>query len=150
VERLPHLKVTIVDLPATIECARKTMRPCARLHLEEGDVRALAHREVFDGVMINDLLHSFGRVEKRLILSNALAALKAGGRLAVSKFHMDHEPAGPNPNVLFSLKMFMNSAVGYLETDQEVIGMIHELGARVVVVKRLGEEMDATAIIAEK
>lgn len=150
IARMPHIEVTIVDLSSSIEYARRTMKHSTQIAFEVGDARSLAYHEVFDGVMVNDLLHSFGSEDKQLILRNSLAALKPGGRLVVGKLHLERDSDQPNSNHLFSLKMFINSAHGYLETDQEIVCMIQMLGARVVAKEILAGAAESVVIVAEK
>lgn len=129
--RYPGAEATILDLPPAIAYVRTRfpadLRP--RLKLQEGDARETVADGTFDLVMVNDVLHSFGQAEKRQILANAIQALQPGGRLAVGKFHLDaHDPRSAANNHLFSLKMVLNTASGYLESNQEVEEIMRDHG----------------------
>lgn len=121
--RYPGAEATILDLPAAIGYLRERFPEDlhARLTLQEGDARETVVAGAFDLVMINDVLHSFAHAEKRRIVDNAIQALKPGGRLVCCKYYLDaHDPHSAMNNHGFSLKMVLNSANGYLESNQEV------------------------------
>lgn len=130
-ERCPEATATLQDLPAALSYADQHIGTASRsrLRLVEGDARSHQEPAVYSTVMVNDLLHSFGHVEKAEILRRATAALKPGGVLFVGKFNMNEDTlACEQNNHMFSLKMALNSRDGYLESNAEVVDILTELG----------------------
>jgi 2-polyprenyl-3-methyl-5-hydroxy-6-metoxy-1,4-benzoquinol methylase len=146
-----HLNITIMDLAPTIEYAKrdKELSSNTAIKFEVGDARRLDKVAEYDVIMINDLLHSFGRDDKRNIIVNASRALKENGVLCISKFSLsDRYTRGDENSYTFSLKMFLKSEEGYLAKDSEIVHMLVECGLRISEVTYLESGLPAVAIVA--
>ena len=130
--RVADARVEVLDLDRTVEASRRLNEgdpTFDALGLIVGDARDLdALDDGYSLIMINDLLHGLSGEDKRKVVRGAVGKLGEGGRLLVSKF--DHEVGEDrNRSSLMSLKMSVNSAGGYLESNEEVRAMMEECGA---------------------
>ena len=98
-----------------------------RLRRIVGDARHPPPARDYDLVMVNELLELFPLAEKRIILAGAVAALRPGGIILVSKFTLDAGAIRPVGAALFSMRMHLK-AESDLETDAEVADMLAALG----------------------
>jgi ubiquinone/menaquinone biosynthesis C-methylase UbiE len=99
-----------------------------RLELEAGDARTFVPSPEYDLVFVNELLELFPGPEKRQILRRAIESLRPGGHVVVTKFALNDNECEPGGSVLFSLRMRLKTAAGYLETDREVEQTLVEYG----------------------
>jgi len=98
-----------------------------RLRPIVGDARDPLPAGGYDLVMVNELLELFPAPEKRMILARAVAALRPGGTILVSKFTLDASAISPPGAALFSMRMQLK-AESHLETDCDVADMLAALG----------------------
>ena len=134
--RHPQLRGDVLDLPGTLAVSRslnKAHPQRDRLEFVDTDARELKPGELpYDLVMVNDLLHSFGREDKEKIVRNVLGIVRRGGLLVFTKFA--HEERLPTrDNAFFSLKLFANTnGTGFLESDEATLDMLQRCGARLL------------------
>lgn len=135
VECYDDVRVTIMDLPRAIEYCRRRLGDHPRfeqIELMAGDALALEAQGSFDLVMMNDLLHYFGRQGKQELVGRAVRALRRGGTLAVSKLRLAPDGVTPAASALFSLRMFVNMPPAFLETDAELVGLLEQAGVTAI------------------
>ena len=99
-----------------------------RLQLTVSDARTVTLEADHDLVMINELLELFPANEKRMILARAVQALAPRGRIFVTKFDLDSDGLTPASSALFSLRMRMKTNQSYLESNDEVVQTLTDLG----------------------
>jgi 2-aminoadipate transaminase len=134
--------VTVLDLERSIEHgrARQQNNPSYdRFNFVVGNALTQAYENEFDLVMLNDLLHYFSMEEKLEVIHRAVRALKDGGTIAISDFHLDESGAEPSDATLFSLRMYINTRKGFLATDEQTVALLKDAGARDVEVAPLGD-----------
>lgn len=129
-KRNSKILIRIVDLEGGFEmCERhRQHRDDGRLQLVVSDARTFALNAGHDLVMINELLELFSAEEKRMILARAVAALRPGGRIYVTKFDLDRDGVMPAASAVFSLRMRLKTDQSYLETNEEVVRVLADLG----------------------
>lgn len=134
--RHPQLCGDVLDLPSTLAVSRSLNKEHPqrdRLQFIETDARELIPDEQpYDLVMVNDLLHSFGREDKEKIVRNVLGIVRPNGLLVFTKFA--HEERSPTrDNAFFSLKLFANTnGTGFLESDEATLDILQRNGARLL------------------
>jgi len=134
--------VMILDLDRSIEHgkARQSGNPhYGRLEFAKGNALTQDYDNAFDLVMINDLLHYFPMNEKLEVTRRATNALRPGGTIAISKFRLDDGGVDPPLATLLSLRVYLNTRKGYLETDREAVDLLTRTGARDIQIVPLGE-----------
>jgi ubiquinone/menaquinone biosynthesis C-methylase UbiE len=112
----PNVKVTIQDLPETLEHARRwvdRMKVADRASYLPGDLRALDFGEkAFDAAVLGHICHSEGAVHTRRLLANVARALRPGGTIAIAEFVPDPDRSGPPATLLFALNMLVHTTEG--------------------------------------
>jgi trans-aconitate methyltransferase len=139
--RLPEAHATVLDFPDVLEYCNElhSMKPeFKRLRLIPGDLFTQGFRQTFDLVMVNDVLHYFDLAEKQRALNTLWSLVGSKGTLAVSKFTLADNGTEPTENVLFSLKVHLDSGCGYLARDIEMAKSMEEATRRRPVVVPLG------------
>ncbi|PKQ71366.1 class I SAM-dependent methyltransferase [Aeromonas sobria] len=146
-----NVNITLVDLNESIQYAKKSIDESykKRMTFTSADARCIAYDGNFDFIMINDLLHSFGRDEKITILKNAFNALSSGGSICISKFNLSNNDKN-NGNIIFSYKMMINTIDGYLESDEEVIDILRGFGMKLTVNRTFPDIMSSSIILLYK
>lgn len=119
-----------------------------RLELEAGDARTFLPTSEYDLVLVNELLELFPGPEKRQIVRRAIESLRPGGHVVITKFSLNDDECEPGGSALFSLRMRLKTAAGYLETDREVVQALVEYGC--VDVRAEGVQSLKTFIIGRR
>lgn len=131
-EEYPEAFATLFDLPRSLEIGRAALSAAglaARAEFVAGDANDLQLRGRFDLIMINDLLHYFDLQAKRRLLNQACERLQSGGLLAVCKIAYAEVNSAPTFDpAMISLRFYINTQRGYLETDRELVRLFAEAG----------------------
>jgi SAM-dependent methyltransferase len=147
--KLDKVNVSIVDLEKSIAFCKKEQSQSPflnRIQFVVGDALKLNYQNAFDAIMLSDLLHAFSDNDKVAILRNCFNALKPGGYIAISKFKHIQEQL--NQHVFFSIKLFLRTRGGYLETDEDVVKWLKDLGMTITAVNR--DDPSKTFILGKK
>ena len=125
--RHPDLRVRVLDVEAAIAVGRSRLGEPERIELVAGDARSFEAPQA-DVVTLNDMLHYFSRAEKRDVLAGAVRALRPGGTIAVCNHRLDGAPGDRASSALFSLRMFVDTQKGYVESAAETREILAEIG----------------------
>ncbi len=124
-----NANVTILDLEGGFEACRERhehLIEAGRLVLEVGDARTYSTVRGYDLVMMHELLEMFDAEEKGQIVASAMAALRPGGWLVITKFRLSDDGLDPASSALFSMRMWMKFREAYLESDSETEDLVKQ------------------------
>lgn len=124
-QRHPHMRATVADLPLTLEVTRDYLQRYgmeARIDLCPLDAYAesdFALGNGFDIVLVSNLLHMAGPEENRKLIGRLATHLRAGGRILVHESFIDHDrPVAER--ALFALHMLVATEAGRCYSYEEV------------------------------
>jgi hypothetical protein len=129
----PGLRATVFDLPGTRPFAEKTIARFGlsdRVMFEAGDYLKDQIHGRYDVAWLSQMLHGEGPEACRAIIRKAAGALEPGGLLLVHDFVLDNDMAGPLQPALFSLNMLTGTQEGRSYSEQQIMDMMREAGAR--------------------
>ena len=134
----PQLKATIFDLPTTEPIAEKNVAQFGlsdRIDFVGGNYLEDAITGRYDVAWLSQILHSEGPDACRKLVKSAASALEPGGLIMVQEFFLDNTMDGPLFPAVFSLNMLVNTDRGQSYSEQQVMDMLADAGAKDV--KRL-------------
>lgn len=132
VQRHPHVRATLLDLPGPIAEAREL---AAARHMEDrlefvaADALSYTPRERFDTVLVSNMLHMIGPAESNVLLKRCHDMLTPGGRLIVQALYLNDDRVSPRWPTLLNLIMRVatpngrNHAIGETRTWMEEAGL---------------------------
>ncbi len=129
----PGLRATVFDLPATRPFAEKTIARFGlsdRVDFQGGDYLKDEVRGSYDVAWLSQVLHGEGPDACREMVRKAVGALVPGGLILVHEFILDNNLAGPLHPALFSLNMLAGTQAGRSYSEQQIMDMLAEAGAK--------------------
>ena len=129
----PQLKATVFDLPTTRPFAEKTIARfdmSERIDFQGGNYLKDDIEGRFDAAWLSHILHGEGPEGCGQIIQKATAALKPGGIIIIHEFILDNSMDGPLFPALFSLNMLLGTDSGQAYSEQQLMDMLADAGAR--------------------
>lgn len=151
---LPHLAITIVDLPEACRFAQARVddaRLGARIRCIAADVRADLRDRLApaDAVLLSGVVSDWPKDDRAAILARAAALLSPGGRLIVSETLFNATRSGPAMAALLSLFMLLSTR-GDNFTARDMTDMLAAAGLTDVRVFRNGSLGMRDLIVARR
>ncbi|MCM0083108.1 acetylserotonin O-methyltransferase [Geomonas sp. Red32] len=131
----PELSAVICDLPTTREFAEKTVAKfnlSGRIKFEAGDFEVQELPKGFDTAWLSHILHGVGPEICVEILKKTMRALDPGGMIMVQEFILDNDKDSPVFPALFSLNMLVGTPEGQSYSEEELMEMLKQAGAKEV------------------
>ncbi|MBN2123675.1 MAG: SAM-dependent methyltransferase [Deltaproteobacteria bacterium] len=131
----PGLRATIYDLPGTRPFAEKTIARFGvsdRVAFQAGNYLEDRIEGQYDAVWLSQVLHGEGPDACRAMIRKAVSILEPGGIILVHEFVLNNDMAGPLHPALFSLNMLAGTREGRAYSEQQIMDMLLEAGAREV------------------
>jgi len=130
--RFPHLRATILDLPATLRAAREILESRdrglrARLELMQYDYRSQEFPATFDAIFLSNIIHGENEATNRALVQRCYRGLTRGGTLIVKDHIMDASLVEPAAGAIFSLYLMLVTQ-GRDYSFDEVAGWLKEAG----------------------
>ncbi len=134
--RLPQADLYLVDLPLTLEVARRIQRDAPlfpRLRFvawdfyEDAPPRDLPR---VDLVLLSQVIHSEGPDANRALFRRLAPLLAPGGRLVIHERTVDASRTAPREGAIFAVNMFVMTERGRTYTEAEIAGWAAEAGLR--------------------
>lgn len=129
----PGLHATVFDLPATRPFAEKTIMRFGlseRIDFHGGDYLAEDVGQEYDVVWMSQILHGEGPDPCHTIVKKAADCLVPGGLILIHEFVLNNDMAGPLQPALFSLNMLAGTQAGRSYSEQQIMDMLTEAGAK--------------------
>jgi ubiquinone/menaquinone biosynthesis C-methylase UbiE len=128
----PELSCVTVDLPAVSAVAHELVSGAGlagRVSCRAGDYHTDRYEAAaFDAVTIFGALHQESPEQILAILKRAQAALKPGGRIYILDLMTDATHTRPAFSALFAVNMALTTHNGWVFSDEELRGWLHEAG----------------------
>jgi hypothetical protein len=147
----PEMRATVYDLPGPIEIARENIAN----HGLSGRIDSLTGNFLnndigsgYDFIWISHILHSHSEEQCRLIIDKAVAALAAGGVLAIQDFFLNPDGCTPPGAAMFGVHMLAVTPRGRAFTYREVGGWLQEAG--LTAPERIRTSPEASVLLAKK
>jgi len=129
----PQLTATIFDLPTTEPIARDYVEQFGlsdRIDFIGGNYLEDAIPGRYDVAWLSQILHSEGPDSCHQLVKNAASTLEPGGSIMVQEFFLNRAMDGPLFPAIFSLNMLVNTDGGQSYSEQQVMDMLSEAGAK--------------------
>ena len=121
----PSLRVTIFDLPTTLETTRKFIERenlSTRVEYQAGDFNEDPIQGAFDICFLSHIIHGQTAERNEKLFSKIFKALNPGGRLIVQDFFLNPDKQSPQFAALFAIHMLIYTDGGrtysFEETEQ--------------------------------
>lgn len=128
----PQLTCVTVDLPGVSAVAAELVGASDvtnRVTCKAGDYHTDTYEaEAYDAVTIFGALHQESSGDIRDILCRAYSALKTGGKIFILDMMTDVTHTSPAFSALFALNMALTTENGWVFSDEELKGWLHEAG----------------------
>jgi predicted metal-binding protein/ubiquinone/menaquinone biosynthesis C-methylase UbiE len=130
----PPVHTVLLDLPETLAAAR-------RLYPDPADwegIEALAGNgltsclrgQVFDLILLSNVLHAYGEVEAKEILAQSVDCLAPGGMILIHDYLADLQGSSPAKGTLYDLHMLVNTYNGRIYRLAELEAMLAAAGLK--------------------
>ncbi len=121
--KYPRLRVTILDLPGTIEITKRFVRDSGledRIRLIAGDYRAHAIPGRYQAVFLSNIIHAESDEENFALMAKIYPCLEKGGRIVIKDHILDDPLTHPHVGAIFSLLMLLTTQHGRCYSFNEV------------------------------
>ena len=142
--RSPLLEPWLVDLPLTLEVARKVQAGsdvASRLHYAEWNFYrdpAPGGLPAFDLVLVSAVLHAEGPEENVALLRKLAPLMASGGRVIVHENTVEEDRTRPKEAALFAINMLAGTPRGRTYTQEEIRAWGEAAGFSFVSGRRIG------------
>ncbi len=129
----PKLRATVYDLPTTRPFAEKTIERfdlSGRISFMDGDYLEQGVEGVYDVAWISHILHAEGPEECQRIIEKTVSVLEPGGMIMIHDFILNNTMDSPPFPALFSLNMLLGTPDGQSYSEQQIMGMLIQAGAK--------------------
>lgn len=131
-ERFPHLAVTLLDLPGSLDVAAKHVAERGyeeRVKLVTGDATKWVPDAPFDAVLISNMLHMLGTPTAKALIRHAYEHLVApGGMLIIQGQLLNDERTSPRWPTLLNLMVRVSTTHGRNHSIAEAVDWLREAG----------------------
>jgi predicted O-methyltransferase YrrM len=120
----PELRATIADLPTTRPFAQKTVERfnlTDRIDFEDIDYLGESIEGTYDTVWMSHILHGEGPEDCRMMVQKAVSSLRPGGMILIHDFIFP---------TLFALNMLLGTDSGQSYSEEQIMNMLAEAGAK--------------------
>ena len=112
--RWPHIRGVLLDLPATLQVARKILSERGgawqqRLVLNELDYKRNEIPGPLDVIFMSNVIHSEDEAQNRLLVAKCFRALAPGGLVVIKDHIMNTELTRPPAGAVFSLYLLLTT-----------------------------------------
>ncbi len=150
--KYPHLKITIFDLPATLKVTKRIIEEegmSGKIDLLEGDYNTDKIPEGFDIAFLSNIIHSEDEETNMVLMKNIFGALNKGGKLIIKDHILDDNLTSPAFAAIFSITMLLLTK-GRDYSVKEVSTWLQDAGFKTIEWKKLPESLNSSLIIARK
>lgn len=138
------LNVTVFDLPDTLPIAERRIKDArleSRISMMAGDFNRDPWGGPYDAVLMSDILHYQGGKANALLVKQAFAHLKPGGRLIIKDRFLDESGTSPAWATAFAVHILVNTEQGRCFKVSEVSEWMATAGFHSVT------EVERTAVV---
>jgi hypothetical protein len=150
-ERFPHLRATIFDLPPVGPVAEEHIAQAGasdRIKVYTGDMFADQLPTGADLIVLGWILHDWDDASAQVLLKRCFDALPSGGEILILDMVLHDDRSGPVFPALMSLNMLVATVSGRERTSAEFFSLLDSVGFVEPRIERLHAPRDA--ILARK
>ena len=149
----PHLRVTVFDLPGTLEITRRLVASAGmeeRIRLLKGDYRSDPIPGHYDLIFLSNIIHGEGHDENERLMAKLFAHVSAGGRIVVKDHVLDATHTQPPVGAIFSLLMLLTTESGRCYGFDEIKAWLEKAGFQRVIQLNLPLPLTSSLVIGTK
>lgn len=131
--RVPHLQVTVFDLPGTIELTATFVEAAGlsqRIRLIAGDYRTDSIPGRYDLIFLSNIIHGESYEENERLMTKISANLTPTGRIVVKDHILSEDRTSPAVGAIFSVLMLLSTREGRCYSFGEVKNWMVAAGMR--------------------
>lgn len=109
-KRYPHLKITIFDLPGTLNVTKKILKRDkmdGKIELVEGNYNTDELPQGFDVAFLSNIIHSENEETNQKLMREVYASLNQNGRIIIKDHILDDTLTSPAIGAIFSIQMLL-------------------------------------------
>lgn len=152
--RVADLRVTIFDLPGTLEITEEIIAGSGvedRITLHSGDYRVDPLPGGFQMAFLSNIIHGESGEENERLVGRLHGALEPGGRIVIKDHILDDGKTHPPVGAVFSLLMLLTTAKGRCYSFSEVKGWLEKTGfGRIAEIPLPSPPFTSSLVVAEK
>ncbi len=148
----PHLKITIFDLPGTLNVTRRVLkkeRMDGKIELVEGDYNTDEIPQGFDVAFLSNIIHSENEEANQRLMKKVYASLNPNGRIIIKDHILDDTLTSPAVGAIFSVQMLLVTK-GRDYSFREVRGWLEDAGFKKSEWIRLMPPLTSSLVIGQK
>ena len=152
-QRFAHLKVTVFDLPATLNVTERFLREAGmagRIDLVAGDYRSDAIPGRYDVALLSNIIHGEDSLKNQALIDKLAANLNPGGRLIIKDHILDESRAHPPVGAIFSLLMLLTTDGGRCYSFSEIAAWMKHAGLKQVQEIDLAPPLTSSLVIGTR
>lgn len=153
VERHPHIRATLLDLPGPVAEARRLAAARGmeeRVEFVESDAREYVPARPFDTLLLSNTLHMIGPEGSRALLRRCHGFLAPGGRIIVQAQYLNDDRTGPRWPTLLNLIQRVATPRGRNHALGETREWMEEAGFVEVIHRHLSAWNVCSCLIARR
>jgi ubiquinone/menaquinone biosynthesis C-methylase UbiE len=151
-KRYPHLKITIFDLPGTLNVTRKVLKRekmHGKIELVEGNYNTDKIPRGFDVVFLSNIIHIENDESNQRLMEKVYASLNQNGRIIIKDHILDDTLTSPAIGAIFSIQMLLVTK-GRDYSFREVKGWLQDAGFKKSEWIRLKPPLTSSLVIGWK
>lgn len=151
-QKYPHLKITILDLPGTLKVTKKVLKKegmSGMIKLLECDYSSDEIPKGFDIAFLSNIIHSENEEPNEKLLKKIYGSLNRGGEIIIKDHILDRTLTSPAVGAIFSIQMLL-ATKGRDYSFREVRGWLVDAGFKKVEWIRLEPPLTSSLVIGWK
>jgi SAM-dependent methyltransferase len=151
--RFTNLRVTIFDLPGTLEITARYVRRAdmgQRIELIAGDYRRDPIPGAYDVAFLSNIIHGEGEEGNVNLIAKLANVLRPGGRIIIKDHVLDNSRTHPPVGAVFSLLMLLTTEHGRCYSFGETKTWLEHAGFKHIRQLNLPPPLTSSLIIGEK
>jgi O-methyltransferase domain/Dimerisation domain len=152
-QKLPELRVTVFDLPGTLELTRRYVHAAGletRFTLIAGDYRQSEIPGRYQAIFLSNIIHGEGYEVNAKLMAALSGNLEPGGRIIIKDHILDENRAKPPVGAIFSLLMLLTTKSGRCYSFGEIKAWLETAGLQRIERIELPPPLTSSLIVAEK
>ena len=151
--KYPDLRVTLFDLPATLEISKEFVKDSGlgdRVELIAGDYRVDPIPARYQAIFLSNIIHGEGEDENDRLMAKLFPSLEPAGRIIIKDHILNDARTGPPVGALFSMLMLLTTVKGRCYSFSEVSQWLASAGFKRIEQRPLPPPLTSSLVIGEK
>jgi cyclopropane fatty-acyl-phospholipid synthase-like methyltransferase len=151
--KYPGLRVTLFDLPATLEISKEFVKDSGlvdRVELIAGDYRVDHIPGRYQAIFLSNIIHGEGENENGRLMAKLFLSLEPAGRIIIKDHILNDARTGPPVGALFSMLMLLTTFKGRCYSFSEVSQWLEGAGFKRIEQRPLPPPLTSSLVIGQK